>query len=49
MLSDALPQCSLPEGPFPKKAKCLRDELAFSALLVIPLQACEAATLHRNA
>lgn len=49
MLNDALPSRSLPKGLLPKKARCLSDALAFSSLLVIPLQAREAAILCRNA
>lgn len=49
MLNDALPWHLLPKGPLPKKARCLSDALVFSALLVIPLQGREAATLRRNA
>lgn len=39
MLSDALPQHSLPKGPIPKKARCLSKALVFSTPLAIPLQA----------
>lgn len=38
-----------PRDRFPKKARCLSDALAFSALLVFPLQAHEAAALRRRA
>lgn len=49
MLSDALPQHSLPSGPIPKKARCLSKALGFSTPLATLLQAHEAATLPHDA